>query len=288
MKESNNAFKFLLLATFITVALWFIPYADILTYPFRLFVTYVHETSHALMAELTFGSVKGMVIHPDASGETYTLGGINFLISSAGYLGSTIFGALLLLLCHRGEIAKKILVAIALGMMTVTLFFVGFGYVPFILSLLLCAIGLFWYAKPNLPNNVKVGLGAAAAATFFGLIAFLGVTSALFAWIIGLALTVGLFISAKYLSPRAAHFLLSFLAVQCCLNALFDLKTLILLSVSSPAGTDARNMEASTGIPAIVWAVLWGVISMAILSVSLWSYRRALSRGVINAKLAAR
>src|SRR5438874_1546369 len=120
MKESRHAFKLLLIASALTLALWFIPYADIVTYPFRLFVTYVHETSHALAALLTLGSVKGMVIHPNGSGETYTLGGLRFVISSAGYIGSTIFGALLLLLCHRGSMAKKILAGIAFAVLGVT------------------------------------------------------------------------------------------------------------------------------------------------------------------------
>src|SRR5438128_10884076 len=117
MKESRDGFKLLLFATALTVGLWFIPFANIATYPFRLFVTYVHETGHALAALLTLGSVRGMVIHPNGSGETYTLGGIRFIVSSAGYLGSTIFGALLLLLCHRGTIAKKMLAFIALGVL---------------------------------------------------------------------------------------------------------------------------------------------------------------------------
>jgi hypothetical protein len=281
MKESRDGFKLLLIATALTVGLWFIPFANIATYPFRLFVTYVHETGHALAALLTLGSVGGMVIHPDGSGETYTMGGIRFLISSAGYLGSTLFGALLLLLCHRGTMAKKILAGIAVSVLAVTLIFIGFGYIPLFLSIVLAGIGLFWFSKQNLSHNVKIGLGAGAGITFFALLAFLSATNALFSWIAGLSLGVALFLCAKYLQPRAAHLLLSFLAVQCCLNALFDLRTLFLLSAFSGTHTDALNMQMSTGIPAIVWAVLWSVISVIILIAALLSYRRALSSGKI-------
>jgi hypothetical protein len=279
MKESRDAFKLLLVASALTVGLWFIPYAQILTYPFRLFVTYVHETGHALATLLTFGSVSGMNVNPDGSGVTYARGGWTFVLASAGYLGSTIFGALLLLLCHRGAIAKKILAGIAVGLLGVTLVFIGIGYIPMIISIVLTVVALFWYGKSDLSHGWKVGLGAIAATLFFFMIAFLSVTGTLFAWIMGLSISAGLFICAKYLNPRGAHFLLSFLAVQCCLNAIFDLKTLIVLSAFTGGHNDARIMYSSTGIPATVWAVLWAVISLGILCAALLSYRRALVSG---------
>lgn len=277
MKESQNSFKFLMLASLLTIVLYFIPYAKLVLYPFELFVTYVHETSHALAALLTLGSVGGMRIHPDTSGETLTAGGIRIVISTAGYVGSTIFGALLLMLCQRGEMAKKILAGTALGILAVTLIFMGFGYVPFLLSILLSVIAGVWFLKPTLAEKARFALGGSALVTILALFAFLGATNSLFGWIVGLTIGTALFLSAKYLSPSAAHFLLSFLAVQCCLNALFDLSTLILLSLSSPVASDARNMEMSTGIPAIFWAVTWGMMSISILAAALWKYRRNLS-----------
>jgi hypothetical protein len=40
----------LLLATAITALLWFLPYGNWIVYPIRLFVTFIHESSHALVA----------------------------------------------------------------------------------------------------------------------------------------------------------------------------------------------------------------------------------------------
>jgi hypothetical protein len=38
--------------------------------------------------------------------------------------------------------------------------------------------------------------------------------------------------------------------------------------------SDARNMESMTGVPALVWSILWGAIALCILTFSLWvSYR---------------
>src|SRR4051812_41788877 len=102
----------LLAATIITIALWFIPLGGYLVYPIRLFVTFIHEGSHALIAFLTGGSVQSLTIASDGSGVVYSapsgwFGSI--LTSSAGYLGSTAFGVLLLLLIRRAVPSKYVL-----------------------------------------------------------------------------------------------------------------------------------------------------------------------------------
>ncbi len=57
-------------------------------YPFKLFVTTVHEACHALVTRLTGGNVQMISISPDESGLTLTSGGFRPLISMAGYLGT--------------------------------------------------------------------------------------------------------------------------------------------------------------------------------------------------------
>jgi uncharacterized protein (DUF1684 family) len=66
----------------------------------------------------------------------------------------------------------------------------------------------------------------------------------------------------------------SFLAVQCVLNALFDLKTVFFLSspFAPTASTDAVNMAAATGIPAIMWSALWIVLALGILWMAMRLY----------------
>src|SRR5215470_18349514 len=104
----------LLIATLITIALWFIPYADYLVYPVRLFVTFIHESSHALIAVLTGGSVQSLTIAADTSGLTYAAPSGFFgalLTSSAGYLGTTVAGVVMLYLMRRRFSPNKILTA---------------------------------------------------------------------------------------------------------------------------------------------------------------------------------
>src|SRR6478609_5246432 len=94
----------LLFAAGLSIALWFIPFAEILSYPFRIFVTFIHEGGHAIAALLTGNSVQALSVATNASGETYTTqGGLisQVLVSSAGYIGSMAFGAILLILIRK-------------------------------------------------------------------------------------------------------------------------------------------------------------------------------------------
>ncbi len=76
-----------------------------------------------------------------------------------------------------------------------------------------------------------------------------------------------------------ARFCLSFLAVQCMLNALADLKSLFLLSAVHPEiATDARLMAETTGglVPSLVWTVVWAALALAVLGAALYAYYNAI------------
>src|ERR1041384_6042485 len=103
----------LLVAATISVLLWFIPYAEFLTYPFRIFVTFIHEGGHALAALLTGNAVESLSVATNASGETYTSqGGVfsQMLVASSGYLGSMAFGAALLVMIRKAIAARVVLI----------------------------------------------------------------------------------------------------------------------------------------------------------------------------------
>src|SRR6201991_3005272 len=114
----------LMVAAAISVVLWFIPYAEVLTYPFRIFVTFIHEGGHALAALIAGISVESLSVAMNASDETYTTQGGLFsqvLVSSASYLGSMAFGALLLVLIRKSVAARLVLAGSALLMFGLTL-----------------------------------------------------------------------------------------------------------------------------------------------------------------------
>ena len=68
----------------------------ILIYPLKLLVVLMHETSHAITAIATGGHVERIAVNIIQGGVTYTKGGNSLVIFSAGYLGSSLIGALIL------------------------------------------------------------------------------------------------------------------------------------------------------------------------------------------------
>jgi len=225
--EVKASFKLLVFASLLTLALWFIPFAGVVTYPIRLFVTYLHEIGHALAALATFGGVNRVALDWSGSGVTFTQGGLGLLISSAGYLTTTVYGSALLLFLRRERNAK--VAAIGTG------------------ALLLLITGLFG-------GNIV-------------------------AWLAGLVFGAGCLLLGMKGRPKLVHFCMSFLAVQCLLNAFYDLRTVLYLSAFDPAfPTDARNMSQATGgfLPPVVWAAGWAVVSIGVVAGTLLIYYRSL------------
>src|SRR5437667_1087510 len=116
----------LLLAAALSIAFWFIPFAEILGYPFRIFVTFIHEGGHAIAALLTGNSVQSLSVAMNASGETYTTqGGVfsQMLVASAGYLGAMTYGAVLLVLIRKAVAARIVLLGSALIILILAIVF---------------------------------------------------------------------------------------------------------------------------------------------------------------------
>jgi hypothetical protein len=233
-REARPQVRTLLIALAITVVLGFIPFAGFLTYPFRLFVTFIHEGGHAIAALLTGSSVHGLQVAPNGGGLVYTLGGnrlSQMIVSSAGYLGAMGYGGLLLVLIRRSTAVRAVL----------------YGTAAYILALTL----LFGFTN-------------------------------LFTLVAGICLGAALFAAARYATIQVANFLVAFLAVQCVVGALFDLRTLIALSAPFGGGpqTDADNMAHLTGLPPIFWALAWTALALVILVGSLRAYASAGTRSM--------
>src|SRR5580765_7814949 len=103
VKEAEPQFKLLLVATIVSVILWiiswYLPIFGLVVYPLQLFATFIHEASHVIATLLTGNSVQSLTVSSDGSGVVWSAGAGTFsqlLISSAGYLGTTLYGALLL------------------------------------------------------------------------------------------------------------------------------------------------------------------------------------------------
>lgn len=110
--------------TLALLVLWQIPYFGFVVYPFRLFGTFVHELGHGLAALATGGHFERFTVSPDLSGLAWSSGGIRFVIASAGYVGSAVFGGVLILLAARGLPARSLLIALGVLLGLLCLLFV--------------------------------------------------------------------------------------------------------------------------------------------------------------------
>lgn len=245
-EDARPQIYLLLVATIVSVGLWFlsgyIPLIGYLTYPIRLFATFVHEGSHVLATVLTGNSVQSLSVASDGSGVVWSQSSGWFsqlLISSAGYVGTTAFGVALLVWMRYGRSSRAALFASA-------------GFVA-VMTVIFGIFAPFW----NFLANVTFG-------------------SVVFTVFSGAVLSLGLAAIAKYSSLKWANFALAFIAVQCLANAVFDLFNLFFLSALTNTQSDAANMAAATGIPSIVWVFIWMGVSIVMISIGLRVY--AISR----------
>lgn len=197
------------IAAFYT-ALWLLWWTPVVL-PLKLFVVLLHELSHALAAIATGGTVERIVLNLNEGGATYTRGGNAFLMLSAGYLGSLLFG--LLLIEVAGSLPR---------LARATLVVLG--------ALLLITSGLF------VRNPFGFVFTAAAGAV--------------------------LFIAAWRFSARAVGVTLLMLGFTSALYALLDIRSDILQQPGAPS--DAYMLAQLTGVPTLVWGVLW--IGVAVLA----------------------
>ncbi len=117
-------------------------------YPLKILVVFFHEMSHGLAALLTGGSIERIEVVAAEGGLCVTRGGSRFVILTAGYLGSLVWGGVILLLASRTRLDRAVALALGGILLLVSLLwvrpFAGFGFLFGLgTSAVLIAIGLF-------------------------------------------------------------------------------------------------------------------------------------------------
>ncbi len=141
--------RLLLFSGILSLVLWYVPVAQFLLYPLRLFVTFIHEANHAIVTLLTGGSVSQIEVLQNANGWTLSSGGIPALICSAGYVGTAIWGAVILQITKRTDSGKRGLAVLGAFTLLITLVWVrpwGASLFGFVAGLGISAL-LFGLAK---------------------------------------------------------------------------------------------------------------------------------------------
>lgn len=119
----THALAVAVIALAMVMVAWNTPALAPLLYPFRLFVTYVHEAGHALAAKLTGGEVLGFVVYSNGSGVATTAGGSRALILMSGYVGAAFFGALLFYTANMWHRSRQVAAALGAGLIVFTIMY---------------------------------------------------------------------------------------------------------------------------------------------------------------------
>jgi len=107
-----------------------VPGLQLLLAPVRTFVTFIHEGCHALVTLATGGAVERIEVMANGNGLTTSLGGMPVLITMAGYIGTSAFGAFCLMGARRQGNGRSVLAFMAMVVLTVTALWTrnGFGF----------------------------------------------------------------------------------------------------------------------------------------------------------------
>ncbi|NMB74664.1 MAG: M50 family metallopeptidase [Myxococcales bacterium] len=201
-------------------ALWNTP----VVWPLKIMVVFFHEFSHALATWLSGGSVEAIQLSADEGGLCLTRGGWPFLVLSAGYLGSMLLGALLLVVASRSRRDRLVVAVLGGALLCITLV-----WVPF--------------ANP-------------------------------FGFFFGLATGAAMLLTARFLPGAVSDGLLKLIGLTSLAYAPLDIWS-DLIARDIPQ-SDANALGKLTGIPGVVFGVLWGLLALA---GAIWALWRSARRG---------
>lgn len=121
LKNDQSA---ILWASLASVSLWIVPFVGLISLPLEYLNALTHEMCHAITAVLTGGRVQAIEVFPDGSGVTPVWGGTAALVGSAGYVGASLIGVLILLFSRTAEGAKTSLRLLAVSLAASLVFWV--------------------------------------------------------------------------------------------------------------------------------------------------------------------
>lgn len=189
--------------------------------PVKLFVVFLHEISHGIMAVATGGRIDRIVIEANEGGACYCGGGSTFLTLSAGYLGSLAWG-----------------------------------------------LAFLWLSRVE--NGARWAMAAVGVVT--ALVTLLFMRSA-FGFAFGLVFGAALILSARQLPAGWNARILAGLGLTSALYAILDIKSDVL--DRSAMQSDARMLAELTGVPTVVWGILWIGLAVGVVGLVV---RRAIAR----------
>jgi hypothetical protein len=233
----------ILVTVAVSAAVWLLFSSTWPMLPVRLLVTLVHEAGHAVTIQLLGGDVSFVIVNEHGGGltsgrlRTPDSATARVLVSSAGYLGTAVVGALLLegaTRLRRGRVAAIVLAVLVAA--------IGFAWVP-------------WRVEPD-------AFSAAATGSSSGDGRFTVLVCA-----VAVLLLVGL---AAQPMVRLRTGMIAALATTFCLASVDDLRRVLDLSARG-GHSDAANAASATSLSSWMWAAIWLVLGGAACAVGVWA-----------------
>lgn len=160
-EQWRHLMTFLAMLVAITIAYQFWA-SRMLLYPFELISTVFHEFGHAFVTLATGGSVSAIEINPNESGVTRFRGGFRCLILPAGYCGSSLAGAVLLVLSF-GEKSAKIAAASTGIVLLATIYWAGTIFTAVSVIFMTAALLVVYLYFPKYLPKVILFMGVMAS-----------------------------------------------------------------------------------------------------------------------------
>ncbi len=136
--------------------------------PLKLYTTAIHEMCHGLVTIITGGNIVEVSLDVDGSGHVISQGGIGWLITSAGYIGSALIGGLLICSVNKELFAKILLIVIALTVTGVNVIYIdSFFSFAFVSSIIVSIAVIIVCLKTKLGPHIAIFLGTILAVDSF-------------------------------------------------------------------------------------------------------------------------
>lgn len=264
-------------AFMIALVLWQVQGLFFITYPLRLFVTMIHELGHGLAAILTGGEFIEFKVLSRGAGLAYTRGGSRPLVISAGYVGTALFGAVLLILTHRTFYQRRVAIGVGILIGVLSLLYSGLslgnlGVVELIIAGGLLAVGGVLFLTRDADQGQHVwGIILLVVGGLMALVFAAG--SNTLTVFVGLAAAALLVLIGWRANRDVVVITLTFLALITGLQALTDawiLFKIVSLPNSMMPMNDASAMSNAIGGPAGLWALLWILIDILVFGTALY------------------
>ncbi|KAI9168538.1 hypothetical protein H9P43_007911 [Blastocladiella emersonii ATCC 22665] len=107
--SDRQIFTFYLIGAYFIgiLILWNFPVLKHLLYPFKLLTVALHESGHALAGKCTGARIEAISVDPNEGGVTKMRGGRTCCVLPAGYIGSSVYGSVLIF-CGFDIYASKV------------------------------------------------------------------------------------------------------------------------------------------------------------------------------------